>query len=140
MVSDNTPQHIRLIWYEIIYVSTHPSPSQVRGILASRGYWADASCPITGYCMFGPPTSTTYNELESLTHMLGFQYIPIGCCGIVVHPTWGRAAYPVSFLTLAPLEELQAAIREASAAAAERVPDVRVITEARELVDGDSCI
>ena len=73
-------------------------------------YWSDVSCPMEGHSRYGTPTSCIYNELEGLTQLLRYQALPIGCCGIVLHPEWQRRAYPVTFFTLAPLEELQAAI------------------------------
>jgi len=73
-------------------------------------FWADASCPVQGCAHFGTRTSVIYNELEGLTSLLKYSSIPIGCCGIVLHPTWQRRAYPVTFFTTAPLEMLQEAI------------------------------
>ena len=85
----------------------------VRPRLGAR--WSDCSCPMEGTARYGTPTSAIYNELEGLTTLLRYDSIPIGCCGIVLHPTWQRRAYPVTLFTTAPLEELQAAF-----AAAER--------------------
>jgi hypothetical protein len=73
-------------------------------------WWSDVSCPLEGTARYGMPTSAIYNELEGLTQLLRYQALPIGCCGIVLHPEWHRRAYPVTFFTLAPLEEVQAAI------------------------------
>lgn len=69
-------------------------------------YWADCSCPMEGTARYGKPTSTIYNELEGLTQLLHYDAIPIGCCGIVLHPKWHRNAYPVTFFSTAPLDEL----------------------------------
>ena len=82
--------------------------------------WSDCSCPMEGNARFGTSTSTIYNELEGLTQLLRYDAIPIGCCGIVLHPKWHRRAYPVTFFTTAPLDEL-----------------VRVLGEV-EVVNGDS--
>ena len=73
-------------------------------------WWSDVSCPLEGTARYGTATSAIYNELEGLTQLLRYQALPIGCCGIVLHPEWHRRAYPVTFFTLAPLEEVQAAI------------------------------
>lgn len=73
-------------------------------------YWSDVSCPLEGTARYGTATSAIYNELEGLTQLLRYQALPIGCCGIVLHPEWQRRAYPVTFFTVAPVEELQAAI------------------------------
>ena len=62
----------------------------MREALKTRGYWCNTACPITGSCMFGDRTAHIYNELTGLTMMLNYDSIPIGCCGIVLHPTWGR--------------------------------------------------
>ena len=73
-------------------------------------HWSDASCPVEGCAHFGTPGSTIYNELEGLTTLLRYDSLPIGCCGIVLHPKWQRRAYPVTFFTTAPYDVLQAAI------------------------------
>ncbi len=77
-------------------------------------FWSDASCPVEGCAHFGSRTSVIYNELEGLTTLLKYQSVPVGCCGIVLHPSWGRQAYPVTFFTTAPLERLQLAIAAAA--------------------------
>ena len=82
------------------------------------GYWSDCSCPMEGNARYGTPTSTIYNELEGLTSLLRYDSIPIGCCGIVLHPKWQRRAYPVTFFTLAPPELLVKAIEEVEKEAA----------------------
>lgn len=73
-------------------------------------YWSDVSCPMEGHSRYGTPTSVIYNELEGLTSLLRYDSIPIGCCGIVLHPRWQRKAYPVTFFTLAPPELLASVI------------------------------
>jgi len=73
-------------------------------------YWSDASCPVQGDAHFGTRTSVIYNELEGLTSLLKYASVPIGCCGIVLHPKWQRNAYPVTFFTTAPVDVLQAAV------------------------------
>jgi hypothetical protein len=63
-----------------------------------------------GCAKYGTATSVIYNELEGLTSLLKYSSIPIGCCGIVLHPEWQRCAYPVTLFTTAPLNVLEAAI------------------------------
>jgi len=77
-----------------------------------KPHWADASCPVGGNAKYGTSTSVIYNELEGLTSLLKYSSIPIGCCGIVLHPKWQRCAYPVTFFTTAPLEVLQATLAD----------------------------
>lgn len=88
-------------------------------------YWSDCSCPMEGNARFGTCTSAIYNELEGLTSLLKYDSIPIGCCGIVLHPKWQRRAYPVTFFTTAPPELLSrvlAAVEAERAAAAPHEP------------------
>ena len=82
------------------------------------GFWSDCSCPMEGNARYGTPTSCIYNELEGLTSLLRYDSMPIGCCGIVLHPQWQRRAYPVTFFTLAPPELLVRAIEEVEKEAA----------------------
>jgi len=87
----------------------------IREVLGAT--WSDCSCPMEGTARYGTPTSAIYNELEGLTTLLRYDSIPIGCCGIVLHPQWQRRAYPVTLFTLAAPEQLQHALAVASAAA-----------------------
>ena len=87
-----------------------------------RGFWSDVSCPMEGHSRYGTPTSVIYNELEGLTSLLRYDSVPIGCCGIVLHPKWQRRAYPVTFFTTAPYDVLQAAILGAEAERAAQAP------------------
>jgi len=91
-------------------------------------YWSDVSCPMEGHSRYGSPTSCIYNELEGLTSLLRYDSVPIGCCGIVLHPEWQRKAYPVTFFTLAPFELVLSVINavESEKAAAEADSPVMV--------------
>ena len=81
-------------------------------------YWSDCACPVDGCARYGTRTSAIYNELDGLTTLLHYDAVPVGCCGIVLHPKWHRRAYPVTFFTTAPMELVQAAIEAAEAEAA----------------------
>mmetsp|Transcript_34998 Transcript_34998/g.54695 ORF Transcript_34998/g.54695 Transcript_34998/m.54695 type:complete len:166 (+) Transcript_34998:74-571(+) len=111
--------------------------SEMRKVMTARGHWFDAACPITGNCMFGDRSAHIYNELDGLTTMLGYEGEKIGCCGIVLHPLWEKAAYPVTAFTLAPYEVLKEAIAEVGKCP--QLPDVEDLI-AKDLVDGDSCM
>uniref|UniRef100_A0A7S4BZR5 Uncharacterized protein n=1 Tax=Chrysotila carterae TaxID=13221 RepID=A0A7S4BZR5_CHRCT len=78
-------------------------------------FWSDAACPVEGNAHFGTSTSSIYNELEGLTQLLKYSSVPIGCCGIVLHPTWQRRAYPVTFFTTAPSKMVLDAIAQVEA-------------------------
>jgi hypothetical protein len=75
-------------------------------------YWCDCSCPMEGNARYGKPTSAIYNELEGLTALLKYDAVPVGCCGIVLHPEWQRRAYPVTLFTTAPARRVIAAFAE----------------------------
>ena len=81
--------------------------SELRLQLAQKGYWCDASCPQTGFALHGTRTASTYNEIEGLMAVMGYDAEPIGCCGIVMHPQWRRKAYPATAFTTAPLPILK---------------------------------
>eukprot|EP00966_Prymnesium_polylepis_P253883 5868089-Prymnesium_polylepis.1 len=76
-------------------------------------YWSDCACPVDGCARYGTRTPAIYNELDGLVTLLKYDALPVGCCGIVIHPRWTRAAYPVTFFTTAPPELLRAAIADA---------------------------
>eukprot|EP00283_Hemiselmis_rufescens_P002727 CAMPEP_0173418280 /NCGR_PEP_ID=MMETSP1357-20121228/485_1 /TAXON_ID=77926 /ORGANISM="Hemiselmis rufescens, Strain PCC563" /LENGTH=244 /DNA_ID=CAMNT_0014380751 /DNA_START=33 /DNA_END=767 /DNA_ORIENTATION=- len=120
-----------------LYLKVYGWVGAVRKNLSEKGIWCDAVCPITGHCMYGDRTANVFNELEGLTMMLGYDSIPIGCCGIVLHPKWYRNAYPTTMFTTATVEELQQAIKEVG-----QSPEMPTIIDeaAKECVDGDSCL
>ena len=101
-------------------------------------YWSDCSCPMEGTARYGTPTSAIYNELEGLTTLLRYDSIPIGCCGIVLHPQWHRRAYPVTLFTLAPLETLQSAF--ALAESSEGQTDARRDHESLSYTSAGGCV
>ena len=79
-------------------------------------YWSDCSCPMEGTARYGTPTTAIYNELEGLTTLLRYDAVPVGCCGIVLHPKWQRRAYPVTMFTLAPLDVVTRALQKSESA------------------------
>ena len=83
-------------------------------------YWSDCSCPMEGTARYGSTTSAIYNELEGLTQLLRYDAVPVGCCGIVLHPQWQRRAYPVTLFTTAPPELVQSAFAATEAEEAAR--------------------
>jgi len=80
--------------------------------LAAKGEWADASCPLSGYALLGARGGITWNELEGLNQLLRYDHEPAGCCGIVLHPSWGKGAYPATLFTTASAEQVLAALAE----------------------------
>ena len=88
---------------------------------------------------YGTPTSAIYNELEGLTTLLRYDSIPIGCCGIVLHPQWHRRAYPVTLFTLAPLETLQSAFAHAESTWSEGQTDARRDHESLSYASAGGC-
>lgn len=103
-------------------------------------HWSDCSCPMEGTARYGTPTSAIYNELEGLTTLLRYDSIPIGCCGIVLHPQWHRRAYPVTLFTLAPLETLQSAFAHAESTWSEGQTDARRDHESLSYTSAGGCV
>ena len=86
-----------------LFVRFRRFATSFREALSAEGHWVEASCPATGGCLFGERGGCTWNELEGLTQLLRYSHIPAGCCGIVLHPEWGKKAYPVTLFTNAPV-------------------------------------
>uniref|UniRef100_A0A7S3UBF9 ABC transporter domain-containing protein n=1 Tax=Picocystis salinarum TaxID=88271 RepID=A0A7S3UBF9_9CHLO len=90
--------------------------------LHSRGYWADAIDPTTGFA-FGlagsqgrPVAGSKFDEVTAAHTLLGY---PVEFCGVapvISHPMWGTCCYPASMATAAPLQVIQDAFEEASTA------------------------
>lgn len=54
--------------------------------------------------------STTFSEVDSFEHLLGYKTSNAGCCKVLHHPVWGSGVYPASVVTNAPLDMIVAAL------------------------------
>ncbi|KAK3263999.1 hypothetical protein CYMTET_27235 [Cymbomonas tetramitiformis] len=81
-------------------------------ILISKGYWADYIDPCSGLPMITRESRVVYGEVDALQTLLGYKTQNAGCCKVILHPKWGSSVYPSSMFAKAPLEELQAAIKQ----------------------------
>lgn len=71
------------------------------------GSWVNASSPYSGEPLDGIPTAFTHNELETLTHLQNFPHQSVGCCGLVLHPTFQENGYPITIFTSLDLNSLK---------------------------------
>eukprot|EP00466_Bigelowiella_natans_P007745 jgi/Bigna1/47537/estExt_Genewise1.C_150116 len=79
--------------------------------LIEAGYWADYIDPCSGYPVLGTQGSSTYNEVEGMQLLLRYKFQQVGMCKVILHPRWGQRIYPASMFTVAPLEQIQKAIK-----------------------------
>ncbi|KAI8091390.1 methylmalonic aciduria and homocystinuria type D protein [Gilbertella persicaria] len=81
--------------------------------IKSVGMWADIMDPASGFPVFGEPGPSPYPDVQG-THMLSsrFDVQNVGCCHILLHPTWNSRIYPSTLFTTAPADILKKIINE----------------------------
>ena len=62
MTTDALPQEVNKI-RKLLYLKFKAWAGKLRAALTKRGHWGDASCPITGSCMFGERAATSHWHL-----------------------------------------------------------------------------
>jgi len=66
---------------------------EVCGRLREEGHWADFIDPCSGTPHYGNHTNTTMFETDDKFRLLGFQIEDLGCCKVIIHPTFGRNVF-----------------------------------------------
>ncbi|KAI8335209.1 methylmalonic aciduria and homocystinuria type D protein [Blakeslea trispora] len=81
--------------------------------IKSVGMWADIMDPASGFPVFGEAGPSPYPDVQG-THMLTsrFDVQNVGCCHILLHPTWCSHIYPSTLFTTAPSDVLLKVIDE----------------------------
>ncbi|ORE09169.1 hypothetical protein BCV72DRAFT_303080 [Rhizopus microsporus var. microsporus] len=76
--------------------------------IKSVGMWADMMDPASGFPVFSHPGSSPYPDVQG-TIMLDsrFDIQNVGCCHILLHPSWGSHIYPSTLFTTAPADVLE---------------------------------
>jgi hypothetical protein len=69
--------------------------------------WVNASSPYSGEPLSGVPTAFTHNELETLTLLQNLPHQSVGCCGLVLHPTFQEYGYPITIFTTIDVQLLK---------------------------------
>ncbi|KAI9320822.1 hypothetical protein BX666DRAFT_1911647 [Dichotomocladium elegans] len=90
--------------------------------LTSLGMWADLTDPTSGFPLVSAPGPSPYPDVHCTHELTRYDLQNVGCCHILLHPTWKSHIYPATFFTTAPLDIL-----------------VRVIEEQTELAKTESC-
>ncbi|KAI7887725.1 methylmalonic aciduria and homocystinuria type D protein [Mucor mucedo] len=81
--------------------------------IKSIGMWAEIMDPASGFPVFGESGPSPYPDVQG-THMLAprFDVQNVGCCHILLHPTWYSYIYPSTMFTTAPADVFQKVIDE----------------------------
>jgi len=66
---------------------------EVCGRLREEGHWADFIDPCSGTPHYGTHTNTTMFETDDKFRLLGFEIEDLGCCKVILHPTFGRNVF-----------------------------------------------
>lgn len=70
---------------------------RLRTELQRRGYWCDATDPVTGCAYFGV-NAGGYSDVNGIQRVLQYSTRDVGGCRVLEHPDWGFAIYPGKFI------------------------------------------
>lgn len=57
--------------------------------------------------MLGERGAGFYSDVQGSLALLKYKTTMAGCCGMIVHPTWGTKSYPATLFVKAPLHVIQ---------------------------------
>ncbi|KAI9275545.1 hypothetical protein BDA99DRAFT_532516 [Phascolomyces articulosus] len=80
--------------------------------LGSVGFWADVTDPASGFPVFGKQGPSPYPDVQATQALTHYDIQNVGCCHILLHPTWKSHIYPATFFTTAPAHILTKVIDE----------------------------
>jgi len=66
---------------------------EICGRLREEGHWADFIDPCSGTPFYGAHTNSTMFETDEKFSRLGFEIEDLGCCKVIMHPTFGRNVF-----------------------------------------------
>jgi len=74
--------------------------------LSGAESWSDFVDPCSGHAAVGQRGNCMYNEVDAAMKLLRYPTQEVGAanaiCHVLLHPEWGSACYPATFLTTAP--------------------------------------
>ncbi|KAL4860115.1 ATP-binding cassette sub-family D member 4 [Chlorella vulgaris] len=85
----------------------------VRDALAAMGHWCGSVDPRSGTALHGT-RGARWSEVAAAHALLGYERRDAGICPVVLHPTHGTSAYPVTLFTNAPPADLERALAAVS--------------------------
>ncbi|KAI8366666.1 uncharacterized protein BYT42DRAFT_549751 [Radiomyces spectabilis] len=80
--------------------------------LRSVGMWADIMDPASGFPIFSAAGPTPYPDVQGTQALTQYDVQNVGCCHILLHPTWKSHIYPATMFTTAPSDILVKVINE----------------------------
>ncbi|KAI7849487.1 hypothetical protein BDC45DRAFT_520486 [Circinella umbellata] len=80
--------------------------------LGSVGFWADVTDPASGFPVFGKQGPAPYPDVQATQALTHYDLQNVGCCHILLHPSWKSHIYPATFFTTAPPNILMKVIDE----------------------------
>ncbi|KAI8149073.1 hypothetical protein BJV82DRAFT_590536 [Fennellomyces sp. T-0311] len=80
--------------------------------LASVGMWADITDPASGFPVCSHPGPTPYPDVQGTQALTHYDVQNVGCCHILLHPSWKSHIFPATFFTTAPSDILVKVINE----------------------------
>eukprot|EP01111_Echinosteliopsis_oligospora_P018763 TRINITY_DN8785_c0_g1_i1.p1 TRINITY_DN8785_c0_g1~~TRINITY_DN8785_c0_g1_i1.p1 ORF type:complete len:210 (+),score=39.46 TRINITY_DN8785_c0_g1_i1:44-673(+) len=71
--------------------------------LKKQGYWADIIDPCTGMPVYSRRGPAIHDDVMSSMRLLRYDVHSVGCCKVILHPTWGSSVYPSFVFAIAPV-------------------------------------
>ncbi|KAI8084515.1 uncharacterized protein BX664DRAFT_337167, partial [Halteromyces radiatus] len=76
------------------------------------GIWADIMDPASGFPIYSEAGPTPYPDVQGTQTLTKYDIQNVGCCHILLHPTWNSSIYPSTLFTTAPYDLLVKVINE----------------------------
>ncbi|KAI9217968.1 hypothetical protein BC828DRAFT_389870 [Blastocladiella britannica] len=73
---------------------------------AGDDWWFDFTDPASGYPMLTAPGPSLYPDVHGAQALLRYDVMNVGCCKVLLHPTWGSKVYPATCFSTAPASVL----------------------------------
>ncbi|KAI8344437.1 hypothetical protein BC941DRAFT_507987 [Chlamydoabsidia padenii] len=80
--------------------------------LKGLGIWADIMDPASGFPIYSEAGPTPYPDVQGTQTLTRYDVQNVGCCHILLHPTWKSKIYPSTMFTTAPADILAKVINE----------------------------
>ncbi|KAI8064410.1 hypothetical protein BC940DRAFT_306184 [Gongronella butleri] len=86
--------------------------------LRGLGMWADIMDPASGFPIYSEAGPTPYPDVQGTQTLTRYDVQNVGCCHILLHPTWKSKIYPATLFTTAPADIFVKVVDEILQAAA----------------------
>jgi len=74
--------------------------------LEKNGIWSDFPDPCSGKPWFSAQSNFTFSDIDCAEVLTHYRTESVGSCRILLHPQWGTAVYPTTFISTCTTDKL----------------------------------